>query len=58
MSKNGIIYIISHYFSKINVDSYDYLPYDSFRNYFLNSSVLYYYCKMFLKKCTYQLAKT
>ena len=64
--KSGITYIFSHYFAKIKVDSYDSLPIEkilTLNNVIINiKSVLnkdknYYYCKVFLEKCSYQLTK-
>ena len=65
--KSGIIYIISHYFAKIKVDSYDSFPMEktlTLHNVItlhiksvLNKDKNYYYYKIFLEKYSYQLAK-
>ena len=64
--KSSITYIFSHYFAKIKVDSYDYLPIEkrlTLHNVIIHiKSVLtkdknHYYYKIFLEKCSYQLAK-
>ena len=64
--KSSITYIFSHYFAKIKVDSYDYLPIEkrlTLHNVIIHiKSVLtkdknHYYYKIFLEKCLYQLAK-
>ena len=64
--KSGIKYIFSHYFTKIKIDSYDYLPLEKrliLHNVIIHiKSVLtkeknHYYYKIFLEKCSYQLAK-
>ena len=64
--KSAITYIFSHYFAKIKVDSYDSLPIEkilTLHNVILHiKSVLkkdknHYYYKIFLEKCSYQLAK-
>ena len=64
--KSGSTYIISHCFAKIKVDSYDYLPIEKtlalYNVMILIKSVLdkdrnHYYYKIFLEKCSYQLAK-
>ena len=64
--KSSIVYIFSHYFAKIKVDSYDSLPIEkrlTLHNVIiLIKSVLHndknhYYYMIFLKKCSYQLAK-
>ena len=56
----------SHYFAKIKVDSYDSLPIEktlTLHNVImliksvLNKDKNHYYYKIFLEKCTYQLAK-
>ena len=64
--KSGITYIFAHHFAKIKVDSYDSLPIGirltlhnaiihikSVLNKYKNS----YHHKIFLEKCSYQLAK-
>ena len=48
--KSGITYVFSHYFAKIKVDSYESL---SIEKMFKNCN----YYKIFLEKCSYQLAK-
>ena len=64
--KSGIAYIFSHCFAKIKVDSYDSLPVEktlTLHNVIilvepvLNKDKNHYYCKIFLEKCSYQLAK-
>ena len=64
--KSGIKYVISHYFPKMKVDSYDSLPIEKNIDLawylILIKSVIYkdknhYFYKMFLVKCSYQLAK-
>ena len=64
--KSGTIYTISHYFTKIKVDSYDSLPIEktlTLHNVIiliksvLNKDKNHYYYKIFLEKCSYQLAK-
>ena len=64
--KSGITYIFSHYFAKIKVDSYDSLPIEkrlTFHNVIihiksvLNKDKNHQYYKIFLGKCSYQLAK-
>ena len=64
--KSGITYIISHYFAKIKVDSYESLPIEktlTLHNVIihiksvLNKDKNYYYYNIFLEKCSYQLAK-
>ena len=64
--KSAITYIFSHYFAKIKVDSYDSLPIEkilTLHNVIIHiKSVLkkdknHYYYKIFLEKCSYQLAK-
>ena len=66
IQKSGITYIFSHTFAKIKVDSYDSLPIEkrlSLHNVIMRiKSVLnkvknYCYYKIFLEKCSYQLAK-
>ena len=63
--KTGITYIISRYFAKIKVDSYNYLPIEktfSLHNVIidiksvLNKNKNHYYYKIFLEKCSYQLS--
>ena len=63
--KSGVIYIFSHYFVKIKVDSYDSLPIEKrstlhsviiFIKTVLNKEKNLYYYKIFLEKCCYQLA--
>ena len=63
--KSGITYFISHWLAKINVDSYDYLPRGktlTLHNAIiliksvLNKDKYHYYSKIFLEKCSYQLA--
>ena len=55
-----------HYFAKIKVDSGDYLPIEktlTLHNFIilirsvLNKDINHYYYKIFLEKCSYQLAK-
>ena len=64
--KIDITYIFSHYFSKSKYDSYDSLPIErrlTLHNVITNiKSVLnkdknHYYYKIFIEKCSYQLAK-
>ena len=64
--KSSITYIFSHYFAKIKVDSYDSLPIEktlTLHNVIiliksvLNKDKNHYYYKIFLEKCSYQLAK-
>ena len=59
-------YSSSHYFAKIKVDSYDSLPIEkrsTLHNVIihiksvLNKDKNYYFCKLFLEKRSYQLAK-
>ena len=63
---SGITYIFSHYFTKIKVDSYDYLPIEkrlTLHNVIthiksvLNKNKNHYSYKIFLEKYLYQLAK-
>ena len=63
---NGIIYIFSHYHRKIKVDSYDSLPMEKTLTLHsviilikpvLNKEKNHYYYKIFLEKCSYQLAE-
>ena len=53
--KSGITYIFSHYHAKIKVDSYDSLP--TVKRLTLHNVKNHYYYKIFLQKCSYQLAK-
>ena len=64
--KSGITYIYSHYFAKIKVDSYHSLPIVKILTLHnviiliksvLNKDKNHYYYKIFLEKCSYQLAK-
>ena len=64
--KSSIKYIFCHYFAKIKVDSYDSLPIEKIlasRNVIiliksaLNEDKNHYYYKIFLEKCSYQLAQ-
>ena len=64
--KSSIAYIFSHYFPKIKVDSFDSLPIEKTLTLYnvvtLIKSVLNkvknpYWNKIFLEKCSYQLAK-
>ena len=64
--KTSITYIISHYFAKTEVDSYDSLLIEkmvTLHNVIiqiksvLNKNGNLYYSKIFLEKCLYQLAK-
>ena len=64
--KSRIRDALSHYYSIFKVDSYDYLPIKKtlilYNVIILIKSVLnkdknHYYCKIFLEKCSYQLAK-
>ena len=64
--KRGITYNLSHYFAKIKVDSYDSLPREKILTLHnviihiksvLNKDKNPYYYKIFLEKCSYQLAK-
>ena len=64
--KSAITYIFSHYFAKIKVDSYDSLPIEkrlTLHNVIihiksvLNKDKNHYCYKIFLEKCSYQLAK-
>ena len=58
--KSGITYIFSHYFAKIKVNSYDYLPIEKTLTLHviihiksvLNKDKNHYYCKKFLEKCS------
>ena len=58
--------IFSHYFAKIKVDSYDFLPIEKTMalptviiliKSVLNNDKHHCYYKIFLEKCSYQLAK-
>ena len=64
--KGGITYIFSHYFAKVKADSYDFLPIEkiwTLHNVIihiksvLNKDKSHYYYKIFLEKCSCQLAK-
>ena len=64
--KSSIIYVFFLYFVKIKVDSYNSLPIEkalTFHNVIilikpvLNKDKNHYYYKMFLEKCSYQLAE-
>ena len=64
--KSSIIYVFFLYFAKIKVDSYNSLPIEkalTFHNVIilikpvLNKDKNHYYYKMFLEKCSYQLAE-
>ena len=64
--KSSITYISSHYIAKIKVDCYEYLPIEkalTLHNVIilikplLNKDKNHYYCKIFLEKCSFQLAK-
>ena len=64
--KSSITYIFSDYFAKIKVDSYDSLPIEKTLTFYnviiliksvLNKDKNHYYYKIFLEKCSYQLAK-
>ena len=64
--KSSIIYGFSHYFAKIKVDSYDVSPIEKILTLqniiiliksILNKDKNHYYYKIFLEKCSYQLAK-
>ena len=63
--RSGITYIFCHYFAKIKVNSYDSLPIEKILtshfiiiiNSVLNKDKNHYCYKMFLEKCSYQLAK-
>ena len=56
--KSGITYIFSHYFSKVKVDFYDFLPIEKILTLYdviihiksvLNKDIKHYYCKIFKK---------
>ena len=64
--KSSITYTFSRYFAKKKVGSYNSLPAEkglTLHNVIiliksvLNKDQNYYYCKIFLEKCSYQLAK-
>ena len=64
--KQSITYVFSHYYTKMKVDSYDYLPIEKTLNLHnviilsksvLNKGQIHYYYNIFLEKCLYQLAK-
>ena len=64
--KSGIIYVISHNYAKIKVDSYDYLPLEKKMTFHIvtiliksvwNKDQNHYYYNIFLEKCCYQLPK-
>ena len=64
--KSGITYIFSYYFAKIKIDSYGSLPIAKILTLHnviiliksvLNKDKKHYYYKIFLEKCSYQLAK-
>ena len=64
--KSGEAYIFSHYFAKIEIDSYDSLPIEKRLTLYnviihiksvLNKDENHYYYKIFLEKCSYQLAR-
>ena len=64
--KSGITYIFSHYFAKIKIDPYDSLPIEKILTLYnviifiksvLNKDKNHYSDKIFLEKCSYQLAK-
>ena len=64
--KNGITYFFSHYFSKIKVDSYNYLPIEKILTLYnviihiksvLNKDKNHYYSNKCLEKCSDGLAK-
>ena len=64
--KISITYTFSHYFAKIKVDFYDSLPIEKILTLHnviihiksvLNKDKNNYYYKIFLKRCSYQLAK-
>ena len=66
--KSRITYIFSHYIAKIKVDSYDSLPIEKRLTLHNGISIIHiksvlnkvkshYYYKIFLEKCSYQLAK-
>ena len=64
--KSGIKYIFSHYLAAIKVDFYGSLTIEkilTLHSVILNIKLVlkrdknHYYCKIFLEKCSYQLAK-
>ena len=64
--KSDITYILSHYFPKLKVDSYDFLPIEKILTLhnaimhiksILNKDKNHYYYKIILENCSYQLAK-
>ena len=64
--KTGITYVISHNYARIKVDSYDALPLEKTLNLHnviiliksvFNKDQRNYYYNVFLKKCSYPLAK-
>ena len=64
--KNSIAYFLSHYYAKIKVDSYDFLPIEkilALHNVIilvksvLNKEQFHYYYNIFLEKRSIQLAK-
>ena len=64
--KSSITYIFSYYFAKINVGSYDPFLIEKLLTLHnviiliksvLNRDKNHYYCKIFLEKCSYHLAK-
>ena len=64
--KSSITYTFSHYFANIKVDSYDSLPIEKILTLHnvtihiksvLNKDKNNYYYMIFLKRCSYQLAK-
>ena len=58
--KGSITYTFSHYFSKIKVGSYDFLPVGkrlTLHKSVVNKDKNHYYYKIFVEKCSYQLAK-
>ena len=65
--KSGITYFLSHYFAEIKLDSYGSLPIEKILTLqnviihiksILNKDKNYYYCNIFLEKCSHQLTKT
>ena len=63
--KSGITFIVSHYFAKVELDSYDSLPIEKilalhviiYIKSLLNKDKNRYYYNIFLEKCSYILAK-
>ena len=64
--ESSIRYVFSHCYATIKVDSYDSLPIEKILTLHnviiliksvLNKNKNHYCCKIFLKKCSYQLAK-